>query len=104
MKPVGSVIYFVGKIIQINADHSFNVVMEGDDPEDIEYNVHHTNIRKLMSRRAIVVARWKRAKMVVSSIHNFQGLTMDPRQFSNRILSVSSKDAINENSESNVSV
>ena len=47
----------------------------------IESNVKIEHIRKLMSRRAIVVARWKRAALVVSSINNFASFALDSNQF-----------------------
>lgn len=81
VQPVGSAMYFVGRLAQINKNGTYDVVMEGDDPDDIERNVPPSNIRKLMSRRALVVARWKRAALVVSSIHNFQSFVVDPNMF-----------------------
>lgn len=83
VQPKGSAIYFVGRVSQINNDGTYDVMMEGDDPDDIEFKVPPSNIRKLMSRRALVVARWKRAKMVVSSMNNFQSFVVDPTAFSN---------------------
>ncbi len=84
VQPLGSAMYFVGRVSVINADGTYDVVMEGDDPDDIERSVPESNIRKLMSRRALVVARWKRAALVVSSMHNFQSLVMDPSMFSKK--------------------
>jgi hypothetical protein len=84
VQPVGSAMYFVGRVSVINLDGTYDVVMEGDDPDDIERSVPESNIRKLMSRRALVVARWKRAALVVSSMHNFQSLVMDPSMFSKK--------------------
>lgn len=84
VQPVGSAMYFVGRVSVINPDGTYDVVMEGDDPDDIERSVPESNIRKLMSRRALVVARWKRAALVVSSMHNFQSLVMDPSMFSKK--------------------
>lgn len=81
VQPVGQANFFVGRVAQINTDGTYDVVMEGDDPDDIETSVPTTNIRKLMSRRAIVIARWKRAAMVVSSINNFQSFVVDPNQY-----------------------
>ena len=81
VQPNGSAMYFVGKISQINIDGTYDIVMEGDDPDDIESNVKIEHIRKLMSRRAIVVARWKRAALVVSSINNFASFALDSNQF-----------------------
>ena len=81
VQPVGQHNFFVARVAQINSDGTYDVVMEGDDPDDVELAVPATNIRKLMSRRAIVIARWKRAAMVVSSINNFQSFVVDPNQY-----------------------
>jgi hypothetical protein len=82
VQPQGSALYFVGRVSQIHKDGTYDVVMEGDDPDDIETHVPESNIRKLMSRRALAVARWKRAALVVSSINNFQSFSLDPGMFS----------------------
>jgi hypothetical protein len=81
VQPNGSAMFFVGRISEINQDGTYDVVMEGDDPDDIERSVKSIHIRKLMSRRAIVIARWKRAAMVVSSMHNFQSFAINADNF-----------------------
>jgi hypothetical protein len=45
--------------------------MDGDDPDDIERNVELDCIRKLMSKRALVVGRWRRAFMAVRATKKF---------------------------------
>lgn len=93
VQPQGSAMYFVGRVSQVNTDGTYDVVMEGDDPDDIERSVPESNIRKLMSRRALAVARWKRAALVVSSINNFQSFALDPGNFnpSSRVAKISQK-------------
>ncbi len=71
MKPAGMALYFVGKVIAINADCTLDVLMDGDDPDDIERGVDVDNIRKLMSKRGLVVGRWRRAFMLVVAINRF---------------------------------
>lgn len=71
MKPAGMSLYFVGKVIAINADCTLDVLMDGDDPDDIERGVDVADIRKLMSKRGLVVSRWRRAFMLVVAINRF---------------------------------
>ena len=71
MKPMGMSLYFVGKVIGINPDCTLDVLMDGDDPEDIERGVNVEDIRKLMSKRGLVVSRWRRAFMMVVAINRF---------------------------------
>mmetsp|Transcript_21911 Transcript_21911/g.36684 ORF Transcript_21911/g.36684 Transcript_21911/m.36684 type:complete len:245 (+) Transcript_21911:189-923(+) len=75
IQPEGSYMTFVGRISEINPDGTYDVQMKGDDPDDVEKGAQKQNITKLMSRRALVIARWKRAAMVVSSIHKFQSFS-----------------------------
>lgn len=84
-RPSGSNLYFVGKVINVNCESkTMDVLMEGDDPTDIEYGVPYENARKLVSRRNMVVNRWKRAFMMVvaanlfKTIH-FQSQRSNPR-------------------------
>lgn len=79
VKPADSQLYFVGKIIRIHPDKTLDVLMDGDDPDDIEYNVSPDNARKLMSRRALVVNRWKRAFMLVLAANFFRRIHFYPR-------------------------
>jgi hypothetical protein len=78
IKPVGLHLYFVGKIIKIHEDKSMNIKMETDDDvEDIEYHVLPENTRKIMSRRALVVNRWKKAFMLVLAANFFRRIEFD---------------------------
>lgn len=79
VKPADSQLYFVGKVIRIHPDKTLDVLMDGDDPDDIEYNVSPDNARKLMSRRALVVNRWKRAFMLVLAANFFRRIHFYPR-------------------------
>ncbi len=71
MKPADMSLYFVGKVIAINADCTLDIQMDGDDQEDIERNVNVENVRKLMSKRGLAVSRWRRAFMMVLAINRF---------------------------------
>lgn len=84
VKPAESQLYFVGKIIKIHPDKTMDVLMEGDDPDDIEYRISPENARKLMSRRALVVNRWKRAFMMVLAANFFRRIHFYPRGESKR--------------------
>lgn len=75
VKPVGSQLYFVGKVIKIHSNKSMDVLMDGDDPDDIEYNVQPDNARKLMSRRSMVINRWKKAFMMVLAANFFRRIS-----------------------------
>lgn len=80
-RPSGSNLYFVGKVIRVNADaKTLDVLMEGDDPDDIEYNILFENTRKLMSRRTIVQHRWKRAFMLVVAANFFKRIHFQAQQ------------------------
>ncbi|KAJ1419356.1 hypothetical protein B484DRAFT_400214 [Ochromonadaceae sp. CCMP2298] len=68
----GSYLTFVGRVHTLHADGSCDVAMQGDDPDDIERQVPAKNITKLMSRRALVIARWKKAARVISSVQMFK--------------------------------
>lgn len=72
IRPEGSNLFFIGKVVKILPDKSIDVQMDGDDPDDIEYGVLPENARKLMSRRALVVNRWKKAFMMVVATNFFK--------------------------------
>lgn len=74
-KPIGSNLYFVGRVLRIHSDKSMDILMDGDDPEDIEYRLPFDNARKIMSRRALVVNRWKRAFMMVLAANFFRRIS-----------------------------
>lgn len=72
-RPSNSNLFFVGKVIKVNSvDKTMDVLMEGDDANDIEYAIPYDNARKLVSRRTIVVNRWKRAFMMVVAANLFK--------------------------------
>lgn len=71
MKPEDSGLYFIGKVIAINTDCTLDILMDGDDPDDIERRVNPDNVRKLMSKRGLVVGRWRRAFMMIVAINKF---------------------------------
>eukprot|EP01036_Dinobryon_divergens_P030821 gene30820-40123_t len=50
---------------QLNADGTLDILMDGDDPEDIERKVPKKNITKVMTRRALVLSRWRSAAAAV---------------------------------------
>lgn len=80
-RPNGSNLFFVGKVIKVNSDNkTMDVLMEGDDPNDIEYAVLFENARKLVSRRNIVVNRWKRAFMMVVAANLFKKIHFGQQQ------------------------
>eukprot|EP01035_Chromulina_nebulosa_P030607 gene30607-40683_t len=46
MIPVGGTFFFSGRVHQLNADGTLDILMDGDDPEDIERKVPKKNITK----------------------------------------------------------
>lgn len=80
VKGTGMNLYFVGKVINVHEDKTLDVLMDGDDPDDIERHVSIENVRKLMSRRALVVNRWKRAFMMVVAANFFKKISFVPEQ------------------------
>jgi len=78
VQPMGSSLYFVGKVISIDSSaKTMAVLMDGDDPDDIEKNIPFEQARKLMSRRAFVVNRWKKAFMMVVASNFFSRIHFD---------------------------
>lgn len=77
-KPRNSNLFFVGKVITVHEDKSVDVLMDGDDPDDVEYNIPAEDVRKLMSRRSVVVNRWKRAFMMVVAANFFMRIALRP--------------------------
>lgn len=78
-RPHGSTLFFVGKVIKVHEDKSIDVLMDGDDPNDIETNIPAEEARKLMSRRSVVVSRWKRAFMLVIAANFFKRIAFKPQ-------------------------
>lgn len=72
-----SYIYYLGRISQIHENNgikTYDIDMEGDDEDDKEYGVLISNIKKIMSRRALVVSRWKKGKNVVNALSNLHAV------------------------------
>lgn len=78
-RPKGSSLFFVGKVVKVHADKSIDVLMDGDDPDDVEYGIPAEEARKLMSRRSVVVNRWKRAFMLVVTANFFKRIAFKDR-------------------------
>jgi len=67
-------LFFRGKIIAVNlvADGcTFDVQMDGDDPEDVERGVTAERLRKLMTSRPLAIERWKRVLNSIRAIQAF---------------------------------
>eukprot|EP01031_Cornospumella_fuschlensis_P036203 gene36203-43914_t len=79
-RPQGSSLFFVGRVIKVHEDKSIDVLMDGDDPNDIEYGIAAEDARKLMSRRSVVVNRWKKAFMMVVATNLFKRITFQSRE------------------------
>lgn len=65
----------VSRKVTSTATITVDVLMEGDDEEDIEYNIPFENVRKLMSRRALAITRWKKAFMMIVAANNFRNIS-----------------------------
>ena len=63
--PAGD-LYFNGKIVAINSNGTFDILFDGDDPEDVEHNIRPDKIRKIRTGRQMVINRWQRAKQLIS--------------------------------------
>mmetsp|Transcript_20551 Transcript_20551/g.28318 ORF Transcript_20551/g.28318 Transcript_20551/m.28318 type:complete len:169 (-) Transcript_20551:343-849(-) len=70
MIPPGRTIYFAGKIVSVNEDNTLDILMDGDDPEDIEKSVNKVNVTKVMTRRALVIGRWRSAVAAVIAVNS----------------------------------
>lgn len=79
-RPKGSSLFFVGRVIKVHEDKSIDVLMDGDDPDDVEYGIAEEDARKLMSRRSVVVNRWKKAFMMVVATNLFKRITFHSRE------------------------
>lgn len=85
VQPPGSALFFVGRVIAMNPhERTLDVLMDGDDPDDIERNIPIENARKLMSRRAVVVNRWKKAFMMVVASNFFRQVEFDEASISEK--------------------
>jgi len=72
VRPDGTALFFTGHIINVNhMDGTFDVHMDGDDDNDIEYGVAPANMRKIMTSRNLAVERWKRAVHGITAIRGF---------------------------------
>lgn len=63
--PAGD-LYFNGKIVSINTNGTFDILFDGDDPEDVEHNIRPDKVRKIRTGRQLVINRWQRAKQLIS--------------------------------------
>jgi hypothetical protein len=71
-KMAGSFLFFVGTVVKIDYDQkTIDVLMDGDDPDDIELDVNFSDARKLMTRRALVQSRWRKTFMVIQASRFF---------------------------------
>lgn len=62
---------FVGTITKIHSDNTYDVLMVGDDPDDIEYNVRPEKMRKLMTNRSVALSRFRKASLAVIASAKF---------------------------------
>lgn len=76
MRPVDSALYFRGIVQAVNEDGTLDILIEGDDNDDVETNVRRDNVRKLMSTRSLAYMRWKKAFNAVMASRRFS--TMGP--------------------------
>lgn len=74
-RPPGMNLFFVGKVVKMYPDKSMDILMDGDDLSDIEKGITPDNCRKLMSRRSVVINRWKRAFMMVVAANFFKRIS-----------------------------
>jgi hypothetical protein len=72
VRPKGSTstLYFSGHVVRINRNHTLDILMEGDDPADVEVGVDPGGVRKVMTRRAMVVGRWRSAFLAVVAVNS----------------------------------
>jgi hypothetical protein len=72
IKEEGMALYFVGEVIRVSGNGmTVDVLMSGDDNNDVEHDVPKKNVRKLMTKRAIAKNRWRRASEVVNVSNTF---------------------------------
>lgn len=58
-------LFFLGNIQSINKDRTYDVLMIGDDPDDIERGVRGDSMRKVMTNRSVATARFRKASLAV---------------------------------------
>lgn len=63
--PAGD-LYFNGKIVSINTNGTFDILFDGDDPEDVERNIRPDKLRKIRTGRQLVLNRWQKAKNLIT--------------------------------------
>jgi hypothetical protein len=63
--PVGE-LYFNGKITSINANGTFDILFDGDEPDEVEKNIRPDKVRKIRTGRQLVLNRWQKAKNLIS--------------------------------------
>lgn len=70
MMPKGKAYYLAGRIKQVNKDGTLDILMDGDDLDDIEHAVDPKTVMKVMTRRALVIGRWKAAVAAVVTVNS----------------------------------
>jgi hypothetical protein len=63
--PAGD-LYFNGKITSINSNGTFDILFDGDEPDDVERNIRPDKVRKIRTGRQLVLNRWQKAKNLIS--------------------------------------
>lgn len=58
-------LYFLGNIVGLNDNGTYDIVMMGDDPEDIERGVSKDNLRKVMTKRDVALSKFRKASLAV---------------------------------------
>lgn len=79
--PPGAALFFVGTIVNINPDGTFDVLMDGDDEEDVERNIPADKIRKLRTGRQLVTSRWQKAFNVITAMKAFGSNTFGSNSY-----------------------
>ena len=69
--PNNSCLSFVGRVININDNGTYNVLFDGEDEDDVENNISLDRIRKLKTGRELAVARWHKVSAVMASVSAF---------------------------------
>lgn len=62
---------FLGNVQSINADGTYDVLMMGDDPDDIEKNVRPDKMRKVMTNRSVALGKLRKASLAVIASSKF---------------------------------
>eukprot|EP01041_Mallomonas_annulata_P000166 gene166-285_t len=63
VKPEGMSLYFSGIVIAIHDEEgTLDVQMDGDDPDDVEFNIPKDRVVKLRSARPLALGHWRMLK------------------------------------------